>query len=78
MSPVELLRAGLARLPGVTQSALRFGARGPAGNTTPEVRHMLVATGHRGVICVEVPRKPRQLTNCNCSICRRYGTLWAY
>jgi hypothetical protein len=25
-----------------------------------------------------VPRKPRRLTSCNCSICRRYGTLWAY
>jgi hypothetical protein len=25
-----------------------------------------------------VPRRPRRLTNCNCSICRRYGTLWAY
>ncbi|MCG6858033.1 MAG: GFA family protein [Salaquimonas sp.] len=23
-------------------------------------------------------RKPRQLTQCNCSICRRYGALWAY
>ena len=21
---------------------------------------------------------PRQLTDCNCSICRRYGALWAY
>jgi len=27
---------------------------------------------------VEVPRRPRRLTECNCSICRRYGTLWAY
>ena len=25
-----------------------------------------------------MPRRPRSLTNCNCSICRRYGTLWAY
>lgn len=21
---------------------------------------------------------PRQVTQCNCSVCRRYGTLWAY
>jgi hypothetical protein len=21
---------------------------------------------------------PRRLTDCNCSICRRYGALWAY
>ncbi len=39
---------------------------------------MLVATCHCGAVRVEVPRKPRRLTNCNCSICRRYGTLWAY
>ena len=24
------------------------------------------------------PRKPRSVTDCNCSICRRYGVLWAY
>ena len=39
---------------------------------------MLTATCHCGAVRVEVPRKPRSLTNCNCSICRRYGTLWAY
>jgi hypothetical protein len=39
---------------------------------------MLTATCHCGAVQVEVPRKPRTLTNCNCSICRRYGALWAY
>jgi hypothetical protein len=39
---------------------------------------MLAATCHCGAVRVEVPRRPRSLTNCNCSICRRYGTLWAY
>ncbi|RZT95044.1 GFA family protein [Rivibacter subsaxonicus] len=39
---------------------------------------MIAATCHCGAVRVEVPRKPRSLTNCNCSICRRYGTLWAY
>ena len=39
---------------------------------------MLSATCHCGAVRVEVPRRPRQLTNCNCSICRRYGTLWTY
>jgi hypothetical protein len=39
---------------------------------------MLTATCHCGAIRIEVPRKPLSLTNCNCSICRRYGTLWAY
>jgi hypothetical protein len=39
---------------------------------------MLNATCHCGAVTVEVPRKPRSLTSCNCSICRRYGALWAY
>lgn len=39
---------------------------------------MLTATCHCGAVRIEIPRRPRRLTNCNCSICRRYGTLWAY
>ncbi|HEX8108633.1 MAG TPA: hypothetical protein VF516_12955 [Kofleriaceae bacterium] len=27
---------------------------------------------------IGVTRRPRQVTQCNCSVCRRYGTLWAY
>jgi hypothetical protein len=39
---------------------------------------MLTAPCHCGAVEVDVPRRPRRLTDCNCSICRRYGTLWAY
>jgi hypothetical protein len=39
---------------------------------------MLTAMCHCGAVQVDVPRRPRSLTDCNCSICRRYGTLWAY
>jgi hypothetical protein len=39
---------------------------------------MLKSTCHCGLVRLEVPRKPRRLTACNCSICRRYGTLCAY
>ena len=39
---------------------------------------MLVASCHCGAVRLEVARKPRRLTDCNCSICRRYGALWAY
>jgi hypothetical protein len=39
---------------------------------------MLTATCHCGAVRVTVPRKPRRLTSCNCSICHRLGTLWAY
>jgi hypothetical protein len=39
---------------------------------------VLEASCHCGAVRIELPRKPRSLTSCNCSICRRYGTLWAY
>jgi hypothetical protein len=39
---------------------------------------MLTATCHCKAVKISIPRKPRSLTNCNCSICRRYGVLWAY
>ncbi|HVR29907.1 MAG TPA: GFA family protein [Thermoanaerobaculia bacterium] len=39
---------------------------------------MVVASCHCGAVRLEVARKPRQLTDCNCSICRRNGALWAY
>ncbi len=39
---------------------------------------MLTATCHCGTIKVEVPRAPESVTDCNCSICRRYGVRWAY
>jgi hypothetical protein len=39
---------------------------------------LLAGACHCGAVRVVLPRRPRSLTNCNCSICRRYGTLWAY
>jgi hypothetical protein len=39
---------------------------------------MLSATCHCGAVKVEIPRRPKTITNCNCSLCRRYGVLWAY
>lgn len=27
---------------------------------------------------LQLSRRPRQVTRCNCSICWRYGALWAY
>lgn len=39
---------------------------------------MPTGTCHCGAVRIEIPRKPARLTSCNCSICRRYGTLWAY
>jgi hypothetical protein len=39
---------------------------------------MLKGSCHCGAVQLQISRKPRRLTSCNCSICRRYGTLWAY
>ena len=39
---------------------------------------MLSATCHCGALRIEIPTPPTEITNCNCSLCRRLGTLWAY
>lgn len=33
---------------------------------------------HCGAVQIEVSYPPSALTECNCSICRRYGAQWAY
>jgi hypothetical protein len=38
----------------------------------------LTGTCHCGNIQVRVPRAPAKATMCNCSICRRYGAMWAH
>jgi len=38
----------------------------------------LSATCHCGAVRVEIPHRPTEATNCNCSVCRRLGALWAY
>ena len=38
----------------------------------------VTASCHCGAVRYEVKSAPSQLTSCNCSICRRLGTLWAY
>lgn len=39
---------------------------------------MIQSSCHCGSITIDIPRRPRTLTSCNCSICRRTGALWAY
>jgi hypothetical protein len=36
------------------------------------------ASCHCGAVRLTMPLPPDNLTECNCSICRRYGALWAY
>jgi hypothetical protein len=38
---------------------------------------MLHASCHCGAIKITVPSSPEHLIDCNCSICRRIGALWA-
>ncbi len=33
---------------------------------------------HCGAVRISVPSAPTEVTECHCSICRRYGALWAY
>ena len=33
---------------------------------------------HCGAVTIEIPHPPETLTDCSCSICRRYGVLWGY
>jgi hypothetical protein len=39
---------------------------------------MIEATCHCGAVRIETDEAPETVTECNCSICRRRGTLWAY
>jgi len=36
------------------------------------------ASCHCGAVKLELARKPTVVTECNCSVCRRYGARWAY
>ena len=39
---------------------------------------MIETSCHCGAVRLHVSHAPDSLTDCNCSICRRYGALWAY
>jgi len=36
------------------------------------------ATCHCGALVIAVVAYPTEVTDCNCSLCRSYGVLWAY
>ncbi len=36
------------------------------------------ASCHCGAVTLRLPHPPMRVRHCNCSLCRRYGTLWAY
>jgi hypothetical protein len=39
---------------------------------------MIETSCHCGAVRLTVSSAPEEITECNCSICRRYGVLWAY
>lgn len=39
---------------------------------------MIEGACHCGAVSFTVPAAPEWLTECNCSLCRRLGALWAY
>jgi hypothetical protein len=39
---------------------------------------VLFGSCHCGAVSFELDHGPNALTDCNCSVCRRYGSLWAY
>ncbi len=43
-----------------------------------ESQESVEASCHCGGVRLKVAHAPLQVTSCNCSICRRYGVLWAY
>jgi hypothetical protein len=50
----------------------------PASSAKAAAQSTLSAICHCGRVRILVRQAPRTVTSCNCSICRRYGALWAY
>ena len=45
----------------------------PAADPAP-----LEGSCHCGAVRLRLPHRPERATQCNCSICRRLGALWAF
>ena len=39
---------------------------------------MIEASCHCGAVLLAIDSAPTEVIDCNCSVCRRYGVLWAY
>jgi hypothetical protein len=50
----------------------------PFASFRPRVSTMIKASCHCGAVIIQVAARPERLTSCNCSICRRLGSLMAY
>jgi hypothetical protein len=45
---------------------------------SPQNPDKITASCHCGRVKLELPAPPTQVNECRCSICYRYGALWAY
>jgi len=43
-----------------------------------DTRALLEGSCHCGAVKLRLPSMPEKGTRCNCSICRRLGSVWAY
>ena len=50
----------------------------PTGRAESNEADMIESSCHCGAIRLQIASAPETVTDCNCSICRRYGVLWAY
>jgi hypothetical protein len=65
-------------MPQATEAGVSRRDARPAAAVARAARAAAVAACHCGAVQIHVRQAPRTLTSCNCSICRRYGALWAY
>ena len=63
---------------GAASAAPLIQAPGSIWNPSTRKEGMYTASCHCGAVTLEMQRKPRKMTQCNCSLCKRYGALWAY
>src|SRR5450432_1157825 len=58
--------------------------RARVGDTSHLIRErgaeerMIEATCHCGAVRLQIARAPDEVADCNCSLCRRLGAVWAY
>src|SRR5260221_14067848 len=65
-----------SRMAGTASSSRRVFAK--VARRQPTETAMIEASCHCGAVRLRIAAAPQSVTDCNCSICRRLGALWAY
>ncbi|WP_442967010.1 GFA family protein [Rhizobium sp. C4] len=50
----------------------------PKNGRTQTMTFPIKATCHCAAVTIRLSTPPTELTRCNCSLCSRYGVVWAY